>query len=122
MQHKNIHSWTICFETNFESAHELARFSQLISDLENVGCNVNYFAIEIGSWGFVNKENEKKRLRSPFKKNTKTFQLSNIKTRLATVAMLGGDGIFCSKSEIDWLEPALIRLGRSSVFSKFLKL
>ena len=49
---KNIYTLelTICFETNTESTHErkLARYTHLISDMENVGSNILYFAIEIG--------------------------------------------------------------------------
>ena len=51
---------TICFETNLDAAHEskFNGYASLTSDLKTKGYKVNYFAVEIGSRGYVNTDNQ----------------------------------------------------------------
>ena len=100
---------TICFETNFDAAHErkIHRYASLTTDLETKGYKVNYFAVEIGSRGFVNKDNQS-RLKSFFRKTSKGVKWSETKTKLATTSLLGSYVIYSSNCDASWNDPPLI--------------
>ena len=100
---------TICFETNFDAAHKrkLNRYASLTTDLEIKGYKVNYSAVEIGSRGFVNKDNQS-RLKSFFRTTSKEVKWSETKTKLSTTSLLGLYVIYSCKGDVIWNDPPLI--------------
>lgn len=100
---------SICFENNYDATHDrkLRRYASLITDLENKGYKVNYYAVEIGSRGLVNKDNQG-RLKSFFRKTTQGVRWSEIRSKLSTTSLLGSYVIYSSKSDVGWNDPPLI--------------
>ncbi len=60
---------SVPFESNIESTYVLKvnQYRQLIADIEEKGFKVDYYPVEIGTRGFISKNNDS-RLKSFFKK------------------------------------------------------
>ena len=100
---------SVPFELNIDSTHELKvnRYSKLVSDIESSGYTVDYYPVEIGSRGYISKDNEA-RLKSLFRKVSKDIKYNLVKQNLCKIALLGSFVIYHSKYEDSWLNPRYI--------------
>ena len=81
-----------------------------MSDIEESDFTVDYYPIEIGSRGFISKENES-RLKSFFRKVTKE-RYNSIKPILCKTALTSSFVIYHSKYEDSWLSPKYVTFER----------
>ena len=99
---------SVAFETNIESTHELKinRYQNLISDIENTGYKVKYYALEIGSRGYISPDNHQ-RLKSFVKCHVES-KLNIIKDNICKTAPISSFIIYHSKFEQDWINPGYV--------------
>ena len=105
-----ISELSVPYEPNIHKTHEykLNKYQSLTSDIENNGFTVKYFPIEIGSRGYINKDNDAKlktihrefSLPGPFKR----FQIS-----LSKLSIVSSFVIFHAKSEPTWCNLPLLK-------------
>ena len=102
---------SVPFEDNIEKAHSYksTKYNTLICDLENEGLKVNYFAIEIGSRGYISKSNVN-HIKCLLKKIDSNEKFSTVKSNLCKISLLCSYVIFYSKFDNAWNEPKLVEL------------
>ncbi len=100
---------SVPFERNIEDTHErkIDRYQFLISDIRNLGFSVRYYAIEIGSRGYISTENNKP-IKDLFHKLKCTAKLSYVKQCLSKICLVSSYVIFHSKTESGWNEPSYV--------------
>ncbi len=101
---------SVPFETNIDNTHELKvkRYQQLISDIEAKEFSVKYYPIEIGSRGFISKDNEA-RLKSFLRKcNAKKYSL--VKASLYKIVLLCSFIIYHAKYDDSWVNPKYVTI------------
>ena len=100
---------SVPFERNIEDTHKkkIDRYENLISDIKDSGYSVRYYALEVGSRGYISQENTKrlKDLLHKLKCNTK---LSVLKQALSKISLISSFIIYHSKTEAGWCEPSFI--------------
>ncbi len=100
---------SVPFERNIEDTHKkkIDRYENLISDIKDSGYSVRYYALEVGSRGYISQENTKrlKDLLHKLKCNTK---LSVPKQALSKISLISSFIIYHSKTEAGWCEPSFI--------------
>jgi hypothetical protein len=108
-KHVTLFELSVPFERNIESTHELKvnRYRQLKVDIEDNGFKVDYYPVELGSRGFISKDNEA-RLKSFFRKNAKDTKYSNIKPVLCKTILVGSFVIYHSKYEEAGINPKYV--------------
>ena len=101
---------TVPFELNIIHSHQRKsdKYAGLISDIENSGHEVFFFAIEIGCRGYIDKENEG-RIKTISRSISNKFKWSYIKLLLSKLAILGSFCIFNSRHEPNWCTPAVLK-------------
>ena len=101
---------SVPFETNITATHlrKVQRYETLIFDLENSGYNVSYYAFEIGSRGFISKENLA-RLKSVFHKFSKSKNHNEIRKCIMKISLLCSFVIYHSKFDEHWIQPAYVK-------------
>ncbi len=80
---------SVPFETSISDTHnrQLNRYAILIADVESKNFKVNYYALEIGSGGYISPEN-KNRLKHIIKELHINNKYSYIKDNICKVALL----------------------------------
>ena len=100
---------TVPFETNINKAHENKsnKYAPLMNDIIANGYEVDFFAIEIGSRGYINSENNSslKKMRKLLKIST---PLNKLKNCLSKLAIISSFVIFHAKSEPSWESPPFL--------------
>ncbi len=101
---------SIPFEQNIETTHQYKtdRYSNLIVDIESNGFNVKYYAIEIGSRGYINTSNIQ-RLKSFIHNHCKDSKLSEARDTISKISLVCSFIIYHSKFDKDWINPAYVR-------------
>ena len=101
---------SVPFEQNIDSTHQykIDRYRNLISDIENNGFNVKYYAIEIGSRGHISAENLQ-RLKSFVHNHCKDSKFQHVRDIISKISLVCSFIIYHSKYEIDWISPAYVR-------------
>ena len=101
---------SIPFEQNIETTHQYKtdRYSNLIVDIESNGFNVKYYAIEIGSRGYINTSNIQ-RLKSFIHSHCKDSKLSEARDTISKISLVCSFIIYHSKFDKDWINPAYVR-------------
>ena len=99
---------SVPFETNIDNTHKLKvdRYQDLICDIEDAGYNVEYFPFELGSRGFISKDNEA-RLKQLLRK-TSNAKYNQVKQTLCKIVIISSYVIFHSKYEDSWMNPAYV--------------
>ena len=94
---------TVPFETNIEKAHtrKTNKYAPLCQDIKNQGYTVDYWALEIGSHGYVNKNNAAS-LKSIIKQFKCNIQPKKLSVTLSKLALLGSYSIYISRNEPNW--------------------
>ena len=79
-------------------------------DVENDvnGFDVNYYALEIGSRGYIDKDNSQ-RLRSFIKNHCKDVKFSVVRDTISKISLVSSFIIYHSKFEKDWINPPFVR-------------
>ena len=100
---------TVPFETNADNAHSMKvqRYQELINDIESKGIRVFYYATEIGSRGYINKDNIQ-RLKDLLKQVKFTGRVKDTMTTISKISLLSSFVIFHSKFEEQWINPPYI--------------
>ncbi len=93
---------SIPFESNIKIRHEYKcnKYSMLVSDLKQCGQNVSFFAIEVGSRGYVSEDN-KNSLKEVFNKLSPKM-LKNVTQNVSRQALVASFIIFFAKYSKDW--------------------
>ena len=102
---------SVPFEINIIDTHsrKVERYEKLISDLENCGFKVSYYAFEIGSRGYISKENLT-RIKSIIHKFGDKSNFAELKQRIIKTSLVCSFIIYHSKFEVNWVQPALVKL------------
>ncbi len=102
---------SVPFETNISNTHarKVDRYKNLIADIEERKYKVQYFPVEIGSRGYIDKENCQ-RLKCMLHKLKVGLKFTSIKGDLSKIALLGSYIVYHSKYDEIWLEPRPICL------------
>jgi len=102
---------TIPFDINVNDAHKRKsnKYENLVNDIKEAGYETAYHAIEIGSRGYVTKDNRKRLLdiiniTGQISKKEFNVAINNIKK----TAILASYCVFYSKYESSWIEPRLL--------------
>ncbi len=100
---------SVPFETNISDTHnrKLNRYANLIANNESKIFKVNYYALEIGSKGYISPENQN-RLKLFIKGLHINNKYSHIKDYIYKVALLESFIIYHSKFESQWISPSYI--------------
>ncbi len=101
---------SVPFELNIESTHQrkINRYQNLILDIESEGYHVKYYALEIGSRGYISPENIQ-RLKSFVKKHVSNFKFNSVKDSICKIALVSSFVIYHSKFEKDWINPTYVK-------------
>ncbi len=100
---------SVPFETNISNTHnsKVNRYANLIADIESKTFNVNYYALEIGSRGYIPPENQNGQ--KHFIKGLHiNHKYNHIKENICKVALLALHIIYHSKFETQWISPSYI--------------
>ncbi len=102
---------SVPFKRNIDDTHKrkVDHYQFLISDIRNSGFRVRYYAIEIGSRGYVSAENSK-RIKDLLHKLKCTAELSYVKQCLSKISLVSSYIIFHSKIEVGWNEPSYVNV------------
>ena len=100
---------SVPFETNISASHlrKIERYEKLIQDLQNVGFKVSYYAFEIGSRGFISKDNAS-RLKSIFHQFSTSKNVAEVKRNIMKISLLCSFIIYHSKFDEHWVRPAYV--------------
>ena len=100
---------SVPFETNISATHlrKIERYEKLIQDLQNVGFKVSYYAFEIGSRGFISKDNAS-RLKSIFHQFSTSKNIAEVKRTIMKISLLCSFIIYHSKFDEHWIRPAYV--------------
>ena len=100
---------TVPFEPNADNAHSIKvqRYKELINDIKSKGIHVFYYAIDIGSRGYINKDNIQ-RLKDLLKQVKFTGRIKDTMTTISKISLLSSFVIFHSKFEEQWINPPYI--------------
>ena len=79
-----------------------------MSDIETAGYNCFLYVVEVGSRGYIDKQNEN-RLKSFLRNISKKVRWSKVKHVLSKLAILGSYSIYSSKEEHLWYKPAVLK-------------
>ncbi len=103
-----IFELSIPFEPNIDNTHKLKvdAYQLLISDIEDAGYDMDYFPFELGSRGYISKENEL-RLKQLLRKTSKA-KYNQVKQTLCKIVLISSYIIFHSKYEDSWVNPAYV--------------
>jgi len=109
MKEISIYELTVPYENRIEAAHsqKQRKYLTLVSDIEASGWNVFFCALEIGSRGYISKENKLNLtsllifIDNPPKKKKFTSSLSKL-------TVLGSYKIFLSRRDESWTNPDFI--------------
>jgi hypothetical protein len=97
---------SVPFETNIEPTHNIKidRYLNLISDIEENNFKVKYYPVEIGSRGYISKDNIS-RLRSLLKDTNSHISFKSVKESLCKIAIISSFVIYHSKFDVNWINP-----------------
>ena len=100
---------SVPFEININSTHDIKvqRYKNLVSDLKDNGYDVDYYPVEIGSRGFISKDNEN-RLKSLLRKTAKHVKYNQFKNTVCKIVLISSFAIFHSKFEDSWTSPPYV--------------
>ncbi len=100
---------SVPFERNIDDTHKrkMDRYQNLISDIKDTGYSVKYYALEIGSRGYISQENTK-RLKDILHKLKCITKLSVFKQDIAKISLISSFVVYHSKTEASWCEPSFI--------------
>jgi hypothetical protein len=100
---------SVPFERNIQNTHtrKVKRYEQLISDIEDNKYRVNYYPVEIGSRGYIDKDNAN-RIKSIAHKYCKDVNISSFKNTICKTSLIGSYVIYHSKFDESWINPPLI--------------
>ena len=104
---------TIPFYSNIEKAHvrKSERYEQLISDITETDFTPKLVTIEIGSTGFINKDNSDKLLAiANITKTTNRLDLKRLMNMFKKTVLTVSYCIFYSKYEKSWVSPELVKM------------
>ncbi len=82
--------------------YKVAKYQSLISDIENNSFTVEYHAIEIGSRGYISKENST-RLKKVHKSMAINTPYKKFQNSISKLAIISSFVIFHAKTEPTWL-------------------
>ena len=93
---------SVPFESNIKIRHEFkcTKYAMLVSDLKQTGRNVRFYAIEVGSRGYISNDN-KDSLKHIFKSLTQKSQ-KNLLHDISKMALVSSFVIFFAKYSKDW--------------------
>ena len=94
---------TLPFETNLSRAHDFKRdkYAPLVSDIESNNYNVVFLPVEVGSRGFIDKENMQ-RLKKFVSMCSKPVSAKCFRDKLASLAIISSFVIYSAKEEPVW--------------------
>ncbi len=100
---------SVPFERNIEDTHKrkMDRYEHLISDIKDSGFSVYYYAIEIGSRGYISQDNTN-RIKDLFHKLKCQTKLSQLKQSISKISLISSFVIYHSKTEAGWCDPSFI--------------
>ena len=105
---------TVPFDSNILAANKrkTKRYEQLISDIENNDFEVNFYALEISSRGYVSPDNSQ-RLKSIMTLADDSYskkQLRALRQSLQKISIICSYCIFYSKFEKNWINPPFVSI------------
>ena len=99
------------YEPNINATHDYkhSKYQSLISDIESNGFIVEYYPIEIGARGYINKDNSirLKKIHKSTGINTPYKQLQN---NLSKLAIISSFVIFHAKTEPTLINPPPLKM------------
>ena len=100
---------SVPFETNIDSTHsyKIDRYLTLIADIEDTGYKVKYYPIEIGSRGYISKDNIS-RFRSLSKDTNVHLHHRTTKDCLCKISLVCSYIIFHAKYDASWINPPYV--------------
>ena len=106
---------SVPFEVNIDATHtrKIDRYRQLISDIEENGYSVKYYAVEIGSRAFISKENMA-RIKSLIKDTSQGLKYNHVKSAICKIVLTASFVIFHAKYERSWVDPNYVTFSHSS--------
>ena len=102
---------TIPFDSNIESANnrKIKKYENLISDIENEGLSVRFFAFEISSRGYISPDNQKRLKQIMTLTDSFTHKMLNsLKLSLQKIVLVCSYCTFYSKYDSEWIEPQFV--------------
>lgn len=109
---------TVPFETNIESSHnyKINKYCALVNDLTDIGYNCDIHCIEIGSRGFISKEN-RSRLQSMLCDISLKKQFKHVCNNISKLALVTSYAIFKLKDEPQWTDSAYIGIPANDILA-----
>ena len=100
---------SVPFEMNITNTHQrkVDRYKTLISDIEDNGYQVEYYPLEIGSRGYLDKDNAK-RLKSFLRDASSDLRFNHVKSSLLKIVLIASYIVYHSKYEECWQNPMYI--------------
>ena len=89
-------------DTAKDHHYKTDKYSALVTDIENYGYQVEFLAIEIGSRGFLSKDNTQRLKSYLFFLKAKRPKYSAIRDNLSKMAVVSSFSICCAKDEPIW--------------------
>ncbi len=109
----SIFELTVPYESNINHSHEFKchKYTPLIIDLQKTDYTIKYFAIEVGSRGFISSNNTNRLfafIKSTSCSKIKAKDFKDFKTSLCKIAITSSFIIYKAKFQPTWCETPLI--------------
>ena len=101
---------TIPFETNQVESHnrKVEKYSELVTSIESKGYNVKFYAILVGSRGYITSDNIK-HLISIFHNYKSKLSVSTIRSTICEIVLVASDVVYHSKHDPNWIDPSFVK-------------
>ena len=102
---------TVPFESVIKDAHKrkCLKYSELVSDIESSGYKAQLFCIEVGSRGYICKDNIKT-FKSIFHTFDAKLPVSTLRFSLCKIVLVCSFIIYHSKYDANWSDPSYVTL------------
>ena len=100
---------TVPFEPNIEARHtdKCNKYASLTTDIKDQGYSCNLFCLEIGSRGYVSKEN-KLRVKSLLKRVKQGKNVKMLLKNVSKLSLMSSYSLFIAKDEPNWMKPRIL--------------
>ena len=101
---------SIPFELGVDKAHQYKtdKYSALLTDIRNNGYDVKFYAIEIGSRGFISENNIQRLKQFMNNLDEKSMKPRELRDKLSKTAVVSSFSLYCAKDEPLWQEFSLL--------------
>ena len=101
---------TVPFEDRIEEANKIkdCKYEDLLNDLSANGCRVGYASFEVGSRGWISKDNIE-RLKDINSFTTASNNWRNFVAEIGKLALLASYYIYISRASTQWVQPELLK-------------